>query len=149
MLLQSPSKHRAAGNIEKGKGFLERHCYFSNCRQHQDNYNLALLYLRKGTNLFSVFFQNAAIAKVFHISGQFCRLTFSCLLFCSLLTILVLPSGPQYEVTLKGEVAPEDSGKPAIPSAALFGPGVASDVPPILSNKQFVAWGGVTLGRAV
>uniref|UniRef100_A0A3Q3XJH5 Centrosomal protein 192 n=1 Tax=Mola mola TaxID=94237 RepID=A0A3Q3XJH5_MOLML len=103
----------------------------------------------KGTNLFSVFFQNAAIAKVFHISGQFCRLTFSCLLFCSLLTILVLPSGPQYEVTLKGEVAPEDSGKPAIPSAALFGPGVASDVPPILSNKQFVAWGGVTLGRAV
>ncbi|XP_042345281.1 centrosomal protein of 192 kDa [Plectropomus leopardus] len=67
----------------------------------------------------------------------------------SLLTILVLPSGPQYEVTLKGEVVPEDSGKPAIPSAAVFGPGVASDVPPILSNKQFVAWGGVTLGRAV
>lgn len=23
------------------------------------------------------------------------------------------------------------------------------EVPPILSNKQFVAWGGVTLGRAV
>ncbi|XP_056900183.1 centrosomal protein of 192 kDa isoform X2 [Takifugu flavidus] len=67
----------------------------------------------------------------------------------SLLTILVLPSGPQYEVTLRGEVVSEDSGKPAIPSAALFGPGVASDVPPILSNKQFVAWGGVTLGRAV
>ncbi|XP_035528184.1 centrosomal protein of 192 kDa [Morone saxatilis] len=66
----------------------------------------------------------------------------------SLLTILVLPSGPQYEVTLKGEVVPEDSGKPAIPSA-VFGPGVASDIPPILSNKQFVAWGGVTLGRAV
>ncbi|XP_031724482.1 centrosomal protein of 192 kDa isoform X2 [Anarrhichthys ocellatus] len=67
----------------------------------------------------------------------------------SLLTILVLPSGPQYEVTLRGEVVPEDSGKPAIPSAAVFGPGVADDVPPILSNKQFVAWGGVTLGRAV
>ncbi|XP_049439243.1 centrosomal protein of 192 kDa isoform X2 [Epinephelus fuscoguttatus] len=67
----------------------------------------------------------------------------------SLLTILVLPSGPQYEVTLKGEVVPEDSGKPAIPSAAVIGPGVASDVPPILSNKQFVAWGGVTLGRAI
>nr|XP_046255451.1 centrosomal protein of 192 kDa [Scatophagus argus]XP_046255452.1 centrosomal protein of 192 kDa [Scatophagus argus] len=67
----------------------------------------------------------------------------------SLLTILVLPSGPQYEVTLKGEVVSEHSGKPAIPSAAAFGPGVASDVPPILSNKQFVAWGGVTLGRAV
>ncbi|XP_032374126.1 centrosomal protein of 192 kDa isoform X3 [Etheostoma spectabile] len=67
----------------------------------------------------------------------------------SLLTILVLPSGPQYEVTLKGEVVPEDTGKPAIPCAAVFGPGVAKDVPPILSNKQFVAWGGVTLGRAV
>lgn len=67
----------------------------------------------------------------------------------SLLTILVLPSGPQYEVTLRGEVVSEDSGKPAIPSAALFGPGLAADVPPILSNKQFVAWGGVTLGRAV
>uniref|UniRef100_A0A674MQY1 Centrosomal protein 192 n=1 Tax=Takifugu rubripes TaxID=31033 RepID=A0A674MQY1_TAKRU len=79
------------------------------------------------------------------------RLTvcFLSLSYSSLLTILVLPSGPQYEVTLRGEVVSEDSGKPAIPSAALFGPGVASDVPPILSNKQFVAWGGVTLGRAV
>ncbi|XP_044216252.1 centrosomal protein of 192 kDa isoform X2 [Thunnus albacares] len=67
----------------------------------------------------------------------------------SLLTILVLPSGPQYEVTLKGEVVSEDSGKAAFPSAAVFGPGLANDVPPILSNKQFVAWGGVTLGRAV
>uniref|UniRef100_A0A7N6AN67 Centrosomal protein 192 n=1 Tax=Anabas testudineus TaxID=64144 RepID=A0A7N6AN67_ANATE len=56
---------------------------------------------------------------------------------------------PQYEVTLKGEVVPEDSGKAAIPSAAHFGPGLANDVPPILSNKQFVAWGGVTLGRAI
>uniref|UniRef100_UPI0037E7D549 centrosomal protein of 192 kDa n=1 Tax=Semicossyphus pulcher TaxID=241346 RepID=UPI0037E7D549 len=67
----------------------------------------------------------------------------------SLLTILVLPSGPQYEVTLKGEVVPENSGKPAIPPAAVLCPGLANDVPPILSNKQFVAWGGVTLGRAV
>lgn len=67
----------------------------------------------------------------------------------SLLAILVIPSGPQYEVTLKGEVVPEDSGKAAIPSAAHFGPGLANDVPPILSNKQFVAWGGVTLGRAM
>uniref|UniRef100_UPI003AACF527 centrosomal protein of 192 kDa n=1 Tax=Centroberyx gerrardi TaxID=166262 RepID=UPI003AACF527 len=67
----------------------------------------------------------------------------------SLLTILVLPSGPQYEVTLKGEVTPEDCGKPATTSATMLGPGVAGDVPPILSNKQFVAWGGVTLGRAV
>jgi len=24
-----------------------------------------------------------------------------------------------------------------------------AEVPPILSNKQFMAWGGVTLGRAV
>ncbi|KAM4633668.1 centrosomal protein of 192 kDa [Polymixia lowei] len=67
----------------------------------------------------------------------------------SLLTILVLPSGPQYEVALKGEVLPEDCGKPAPTPAMTLAPGVASDVPPILSNKQFVAWGGVTLGRAV
>ncbi|XP_068998191.1 centrosomal protein of 192 kDa isoform X2 [Embiotoca jacksoni] len=61
----------------------------------------------------------------------------------SLLTITVLPSGPQYEVTLKGEVIPEGSGKPAV-----YGSSLTNDVPPILSNKQFVAWGGVTLGRA-
>ncbi|XP_041845085.1 centrosomal protein of 192 kDa isoform X2 [Melanotaenia boesemani] len=67
----------------------------------------------------------------------------------SLLTILVLPSGPQYEVTLKGEVTPPGSGKPAVPSASVHGPALTTDVPPILSNKQFVAWGGVTLGRAV
>ncbi|KAG7223524.1 hypothetical protein INR49_015464 [Caranx melampygus] len=67
----------------------------------------------------------------------------------SLLTILVSPLGPQYEVTLRGEVVPEDSGKPAIPSAAVSGSGLAKDIPPILSNKQFIAWGGVTLGRAV
>ncbi|KAK2844108.1 hypothetical protein Q5P01_010767 [Channa striata] len=67
----------------------------------------------------------------------------------SLLTILVLPSGPQYEVILKGEVVPEDAGKRAIPSAAVSGPSLANDVPPILSNKQFIAWGGVTLGRAI
>ena len=62
----------------------------------------------------------------------------------SLLTILVLPSGPQYEVALRGEVTPEHHGKPTASA-----PGPAADVPPILSNKQFVAWGGVTLGRAV
>ncbi|XP_071324472.1 centrosomal protein of 192 kDa isoform X3 [Trachinotus anak] len=67
----------------------------------------------------------------------------------SLLTILVLPSGPQYEVTLKGEVVPEDLGKPANPSTAVLSSGLAKDIPPILSNKQFIAWGGVTLGRAV
>lgn len=72
-----------------------------------------------------------------------------CRLLChSLLTILVLPSGPQYEVTLRGEVL-SDCGKAAAPSVAVVAPGVARDVPPILSNKQFVAWGGVTLGRAV
>uniref|UniRef100_A0A3B3UYU8 Centrosomal protein 192 n=1 Tax=Poecilia latipinna TaxID=48699 RepID=A0A3B3UYU8_9TELE len=64
----------------------------------------------------------------------------------SLLTVLVLPSGPQYEVTLKGEVLPSDSGNPAAP---ICGPSLTSNIPPILSNKQFVAWGGVTLGRAV
>ncbi|XP_038162172.1 centrosomal protein of 192 kDa isoform X1 [Cyprinodon tularosa] len=60
----------------------------------------------------------------------------------SLLTVLVMPSGPQYEMTLKGEMVPSDAGKPAPPS-------LTSDIPPILSNKQFLAWGGVTLGRAV
>uniref|UniRef100_A0A8C6NQH0 Centrosomal protein 192kDa n=1 Tax=Nothobranchius furzeri TaxID=105023 RepID=A0A8C6NQH0_NOTFU len=60
----------------------------------------------------------------------------------SLLTILVLPSGPQYEVTLKGEAVSPGSRKPGPPA-------LSGDVPPILSNKQFVAWGGVTLGRAV
>ncbi|CAN9514042.1 unnamed protein product [Ophioblennius macclurei] len=64
----------------------------------------------------------------------------------SLLTILVLPCGPQYEVTLRGEVTTEASGGPAALSSAAA---VSSSVPPILSNKQFVAWGGVTLGRAV
>ncbi|XP_033836327.1 centrosomal protein of 192 kDa [Periophthalmus magnuspinnatus] len=67
----------------------------------------------------------------------------------SLLTILVLPSGPQYEVTLKGEFASDISGKQAISSSYVLAPGLVNDVPPILSNKQFVAWGGVTLGRAI
>uniref|UniRef100_A0A672PXX5 Centrosomal protein 192 n=1 Tax=Sinocyclocheilus grahami TaxID=75366 RepID=A0A672PXX5_SINGR len=59
----------------------------------------------------------------------------------SMLTILVLPSGPQYEVMLKGEVVQGVSGKVvSLPQ---------TEVPPILSNKQFMAWGGVTLGRAV
>ncbi|MCJ8728567.1 hypothetical protein PDJAM_G00005970 [Pangasius djambal] len=62
-----------------------------------------------------------------------------------LLTILVLPSGPQYEVVLKGEVVQGSSGN--VTSAQVL---VAhGEVPPILSNKQFMAWGGVTLGRAV
>uniref|UniRef100_A0A8C0EE93 Centrosomal protein 192 n=1 Tax=Bubo bubo TaxID=30461 RepID=A0A8C0EE93_BUBBB len=60
----------------------------------------------------------------------------------STLKILVLPSGPQYEVVLKGEVEPEEN-RP-VPTAA-----GCSDIPPILSNKQFIAWGGVTLGASV
>ncbi|XP_074753573.1 centrosomal protein of 192 kDa [Athene noctua] len=60
----------------------------------------------------------------------------------STLKILVLPSGPQYEVVLKGEVELEEN-RP-VPTAA-----GCSDIPPILSNKQFVAWGGVTIGASV
>uniref|UniRef100_A0A8C1L4T7 Centrosomal protein 192 n=1 Tax=Cyprinus carpio TaxID=7962 RepID=A0A8C1L4T7_CYPCA len=63
----------------------------------------------------------------------------------SMLTILVLPSGPQYEVMLKGEMVQGVSGKVVSPPAVLS----QAEVPPILSNKQFMAWGGVTLGRAV
>lgn len=67
-----------------------------------------------------------------------------------MLTILVLPSGPQYEVVVKGDVAPDDLPQRSLPGRAahadLATPG---EVPPILSNKQFMAWGGVTLGRAV
>ncbi|XP_043116240.1 centrosomal protein of 192 kDa isoform X2 [Puntigrus tetrazona] len=63
----------------------------------------------------------------------------------SMLTILVLPSGPQYEVMLKGEAVQGVSGKGVSPPAVLS----QAEVPPILSNKQFMAWGGVTLGRAV
>ncbi|MFT7816198.1 centrosomal protein of 192 kDa isoform X1 [Arapaima gigas] len=68
----------------------------------------------------------------------------------TMLTILVLPSGPQYEVILKGEVAPEDPGKrvPSVKASSITSL-KGGEVPPILSNKQFVAWGGVTLGRAV
>ncbi|XP_039425496.1 centrosomal protein of 192 kDa [Corvus cornix cornix] len=60
----------------------------------------------------------------------------------STLKILVLPSGPQYEVMIKGEV---ESGKnrPVSTAAGL------SDIPPILSNKQFIAWGAVALGSSV
>ncbi|KAI4871290.1 hypothetical protein NFI96_019814 [Prochilodus magdalenae] len=63
----------------------------------------------------------------------------------SVLTILVLPSGPQYEVVLKGEVVQGNSRNvSSAKGSVLYG-----EVPPILSNKQFMAWGGVTLGRAV
>ncbi|KFU96622.1 Centrosomal protein of 192 kDa, partial [Chaetura pelagica] len=56
----------------------------------------------------------------------------------SSLKVLVLPSGPQYEVMLKGEVKSEEKR-----------PTGFSDIPPILSNKQFIAWGAVTLGASV
>uniref|UniRef100_A0A2K5H9V2 Centrosomal protein 192 n=1 Tax=Colobus angolensis palliatus TaxID=336983 RepID=A0A2K5H9V2_COLAP len=55
------------------------------------------------------------------------------------LKILVQPFGPQYEVMLKGEVLSSGS-KP-------LSPGPCLDIPSILSNKQFLAWGGVPLGR--
>ncbi|NWX87377.1 CE192 protein, partial [Nothoprocta pentlandii] len=60
----------------------------------------------------------------------------------STLKILVLPSGPQYEVVLKGEVGNGES-------RPVFSAAQCTDIPPILSNKQFVAWGGVALGRSV
>ncbi|XP_061851976.1 centrosomal protein of 192 kDa isoform X2 [Colius striatus] len=60
----------------------------------------------------------------------------------STLKILVLPSGPQYEVMIKGEVESEDNRR--VCAAAGH-----SDVPPILSSKQSVSWGGVTLGASV
>ncbi|XP_029446800.1 centrosomal protein of 192 kDa isoform X2 [Rhinatrema bivittatum] len=62
----------------------------------------------------------------------------------SVLKIFVEPSGPQYEVVLKGEVEIPGNIKSMTPGSAL-----PTEVPPILSNKQFIAWAGVTLGRAV
>lgn len=52
----------------------------------------------------------------------------------------MLPSGPQYEVVIKGEMESVEN-RPV--------PTVAADIPPILSNKQFIAWGGVKLGESV
>uniref|UniRef100_A0A452TNU1 Centrosomal protein 192 n=1 Tax=Ursus maritimus TaxID=29073 RepID=A0A452TNU1_URSMA len=57
-----------------------------------------------------------------------------------ILKIFVQPFGPQYEVALKGEVV-SSGNKPLTPGSC------CSDVPSILSNKQFLAWGGVPLGR--
>jgi len=58
------------------------------------------------------------------------------------LKILVLPSGPQYEVVIKGEVESEENRRVSTAAGC-------SDIPPILSNKQFIAWGGVRLGASV
>ncbi|XP_066435610.1 centrosomal protein of 192 kDa isoform X2 [Eleutherodactylus coqui] len=62
----------------------------------------------------------------------------------SSLKIIVQPSGPQYEVTLIGECE-----LPVTKNTANRNSLSNSDVPSILSNKQFVSWGGVALGRAV
>ncbi|XP_059325122.1 centrosomal protein of 192 kDa [Ammospiza nelsoni] len=60
----------------------------------------------------------------------------------SILKILVLPSGPQFEVMIEGEV---ESGQ----NRPVSTPARCSDIPPILSNKQFIAWGAVSLGSSV
>ncbi|XP_008057115.1 centrosomal protein of 192 kDa [Carlito syrichta] len=57
-----------------------------------------------------------------------------------ILKIFVQPFGPQYEVVLKGEVISSGS-KPLPPRPC------CSDIPLILSNKQFLSWGGVPLSR--
>ncbi|KAF6302751.1 centrosomal protein 192 [Rhinolophus ferrumequinum] len=57
-----------------------------------------------------------------------------------ILKIFVQPFGPQYEVVLKGEVVSSGS-KPLVSGSC------CSYIPSILSNKQFLAWGGVPLGR--
>uniref|UniRef100_A0A8C6DSG3 Centrosomal protein 192 n=1 Tax=Moschus moschiferus TaxID=68415 RepID=A0A8C6DSG3_MOSMO len=57
-----------------------------------------------------------------------------------ILKIFVQPFGPQYEVMLKGEIV-SSGNRPLVPES------LSSDVPSILSNKQFLAWGGVPLGR--
>ncbi|XP_039944411.1 centrosomal protein of 192 kDa [Hirundo rustica] len=59
----------------------------------------------------------------------------------SILKILVLPSGPQFEVMIKGDV---ESGT----NRHVFTAAECSDIPPILSNKQFIAWGAVSLGSS-
>uniref|UniRef100_UPI00398F3BB2 centrosomal protein of 192 kDa isoform X2 n=1 Tax=Pristiophorus japonicus TaxID=55135 RepID=UPI00398F3BB2 len=59
------------------------------------------------------------------------------------LTIYVQPFGPQYDVGLKGLLGRPESVQSISSSNSL------ADIPPILSNKQFMSWGGVSLGRAV
>ncbi|XP_064150825.1 centrosomal protein of 192 kDa isoform X1 [Loxodonta africana] len=57
-----------------------------------------------------------------------------------IMKIFVQPFGPQYEVVLKGEVV-SSGNKPLTLGSC------CSDTPSVLSNKQFLAWGGVPLGR--
>nr|XP_008106918.1 PREDICTED: centrosomal protein of 192 kDa isoform X1 [Anolis carolinensis] len=60
----------------------------------------------------------------------------------SVVEILVLPSGPEYKVTVKGDVTmPERK--------ALVQKCPTTEVTPILANKELLAWGGVHLGRTV
>ncbi|XP_075386005.1 centrosomal protein of 192 kDa isoform X3 [Tenrec ecaudatus] len=54
--------------------------------------------------------------------------------------IFVQPFGPQYEVVLKGEVV-SSGHKPLTYGSP------CSDIPSILSTKQFLTWGGIPLGR--
>ncbi|XP_007434722.1 centrosomal protein of 192 kDa [Python bivittatus] len=60
----------------------------------------------------------------------------------SVVKILVLPSGPEYKVTVKCDVSMEEN-KPLEQKYS------NSEVPPILANKQLLTWGGVQLGRTV
>ncbi|XP_032875321.1 centrosomal protein of 192 kDa isoform X3 [Amblyraja radiata] len=62
----------------------------------------------------------------------------------SQLVILVQPFGPQYEVGLKGLL-----WKPELDQSISSSSSSSVEIPPILSNKQFMAWGGVSLGRTV
>ncbi|XP_070603580.1 centrosomal protein of 192 kDa isoform X2 [Erythrolamprus reginae] len=60
----------------------------------------------------------------------------------SVVKIMVLPSGPEYKVTVKGDVSMEEN-KPLVQKCS------NSEVPPILANKQLLIWGGVQVGRTV
>ncbi|XP_042318653.1 centrosomal protein of 192 kDa isoform X2 [Sceloporus undulatus] len=60
----------------------------------------------------------------------------------SVVKILVLPSGPEYKVTVKGEVSMPER-KPLVQTCP------STEVPLILANKQLLTWGGVYLGRTV
>ncbi|XP_075070503.1 centrosomal protein of 192 kDa [Mixophyes fleayi] len=62
----------------------------------------------------------------------------------SFVKIMVQPSGPQYEVMLVGETE-----LPGNKNSMNSTPMSCSDVPPILSNRQFMSWGGVAFGRTV
>uniref|UniRef100_A0A8C6XSG9 Centrosomal protein 192 n=1 Tax=Naja naja TaxID=35670 RepID=A0A8C6XSG9_NAJNA len=60
----------------------------------------------------------------------------------SVVKIMVLPSGPEYKVTVKGDVSMEEN-KPLVQKCS------NPEVPPILANKQLLIWGGVQVGRTV